>query len=303
MAFVVSLEGFIPPPRYDAIPWTNARIEEATVEAGPYSALATVALSPVDTNPANPAIRNFTVTSAVATGWYRVVWLDASLNESVSASVFSDQSTYQAGGVQFSALVSRLRAMGALSEAEAKARINQAHKRMVVEGEAVKARVAIGETIAGQNVYSLDRDVAQLLSLRVDGRGYDRKSSDEIDDLGSSDAYVLGYPGRFFAPEFSASGEGELLIYPTPTQAGLAITGRAIMLPPDLVNDTDYPSLPADFHEDLVDGAMATVLLRDDERLADAAALEDRFRQRIRDLRGRMTRRVGSGPARIRVTR
>lgn len=303
MSYVVSLEGFVPPPRYDAVAWASGRIEESTNGPdGPWTTLDTQALSPVDADPASPQSRNFTTTSADPVGWYRIVWLDGSGNESASGPTYSDQSSYQASGVNFATLVSRLMGMSAVSPTEAQARINQAHKRMVVEGEALKVRLDLGETVVGQNVYQLDPDVAQLLVLRVDGHTYDRMSADEIDALGSYDAYAVGYPARFYAPEFSQSGEGQLLIYPTPVEAGKAITGRAVMLPPDLVNDSDYPSLPADFHEDLVDGAMATVLLRDDERLSDAFALEDRFRQRIRELRGRMNRRVGSGPARIRLS-
>lgn len=303
MSYVVSLEGFVPPPRFDTVAWASGRVEESTVGPnGPWTTIDTVALSPVDADPTSPAARDFTVTVANPVGWYRVVWIDGSGNVAESGATYSDQSSYQASGVRFADLVARLRAQSAMTEDEAKARINQAHKKMVVDGEAIKARVEIADTIASENAYPLDPDVAQLLSLRVNGRGYDRKSADEIDDLGSYDAYAVGYPVRYFAPEFSASGEGQVLIYPTPTQAGLAITGRAIMFPPDLVNDSDYPSLPADFHEDLVDGALATTLMRDDERLSDALTLEERFKQRTRELRGRMTRRVGSGPARIRVS-
>lgn len=303
MSFIVSLEGFVPPPRYDSLPWTHARIEESTTSStGPWSTVGTPTLSPLDSDPANPQARNFTVTVATATGWYRVVWLDAANNESDSSAVYSDQSSYQSSGVNFGTLVARLRGISAMTPDEAKARINQAHKRMVADAESLRARITVGTTEVGVNVYPLDNDIVQLLNLRVDGRRLDRKSVDEIDDLGASDAYVLGSPGRFFAPEFSGIGGGEVSIYPTPTVAGLAITGRAALLPPDLVNDADYPSLPADFHEDLVDGALATVLLRDDERLTDAFALEQRFAARIKELRGRTKRRVGSGPAQIKLT-
>lgn len=305
MSYIVSLEGFIPPPRFDTIAWTSGRIEEGPAADGPWSALLTTPLSPVDADPTNPASRNFTVATAEPTGWYRVVWIDSSANESESAPTFSDQTTYQAGGVNFAALYSRLLAMnGGMTPVEAKARINQAHKRMVAESEFIKARVTIAESVTGQATYELDPDIVQLLSLRVDGRGYDRKAIDELDDLSSSDAWPVGRGSvRFFAPDFSIAGLAEVSVYPVPTSDGLAITGRAIMLPPDLVNDTDYPSLPADYHEDLVDGAQATVLRRDDERLPDADALEQRFVERIRQLRGRQLRRVGSGNARLQIVR
>jgi hypothetical protein len=75
------------------------------------------------------------------------------------------------------------------------------------------------------------------------------------------------------------------------------------VLPPDLVADADVPSLPPDFHEDLVDAALATVFLRDEERLAEAQALEARFQGRIDELRRRLGDRVGSGPVQIRLVR
>jgi hypothetical protein len=304
VSFVVSLEGFVPPPRYDALPWTHARIEQSTTSAtGPWTSVATPVLSPVDADPTNPQARNFTVTVVVPTAWYRVVWLDAANDESDSSAIYSDQTSYQSSGVNFGTLVSRLRGMTAVDPDEAKARINQAHKRMCAEAEALKARITVGVTIVGEDTYELDPDIVQLLSLRVDGHAYERKSMDELDDLGANDAWAYGYPQRYFAPEFSAIGGGEVAIWPVPTSAGLTITGRAAMLPPDLVNDADYPSLPADFHEDLVDGAMATVLRRDDERFAEADAIEARFLQRCRDLRGRLNKRVGSGPVRIAVVR
>jgi hypothetical protein len=75
------------------------------------------------------------------------------------------------------------------------------------------------------------------------------------------------------------------------------------VLPPDLVGDNDLPSLPPDFHEDLVDAALATAFLRDEERLGEAQALEARFQGRIAELRRRLGDRIGSGPMQIRIVR
>lgn len=78
MTVVVSLEDYRPAPRYDAEAWTQARIEEAALPTGPWVALETVALSPVDLDPANPAYRNFTTQLGTAEAqWYRIVFLDA----------------------------------------------------------------------------------------------------------------------------------------------------------------------------------------------------------------------------------
>jgi hypothetical protein len=78
VATVVSLSDYRPSPRYDSLPWTQARIEEAPAATGPWSLLETQDLTPVDADPANPAYRDFT--TQLGTGdelWYRIVFLDA----------------------------------------------------------------------------------------------------------------------------------------------------------------------------------------------------------------------------------
>lgn len=80
MPVVVTLEDFRPAPRYDSLPWTNAQIQEAAASDGPWVTLETVALSPLDADPANPAYRNFTTDLGTAEEqWYRIVFTDASL--------------------------------------------------------------------------------------------------------------------------------------------------------------------------------------------------------------------------------
>src|SRR6476646_10994576 len=78
MPYVVTLTDYRPSPRYDALPWTQARIEEGLTATGTFAALETINLSPVDADPSNPAWRNFTTQLGTAPDlWYRVVFLDA----------------------------------------------------------------------------------------------------------------------------------------------------------------------------------------------------------------------------------
>ena len=78
MTVVVTLEDYRPSPRYDGEPWTDARIEEAAASTGPWATLETQALTPVDSDPENPAYRNFTTDlGTAAEQWYRIVFLDA----------------------------------------------------------------------------------------------------------------------------------------------------------------------------------------------------------------------------------
>lgn len=73
-----SFFGQLPPVRYDGLPFTTALIRESATESGSYSTIETVALFPLDSNPADPEPRNLTTDSAtLADGWYIIRWVDA----------------------------------------------------------------------------------------------------------------------------------------------------------------------------------------------------------------------------------
>jgi hypothetical protein len=79
MAEVISFEGYRPPPRYDSIPWTEARLYEAATSTGVGTLLETFTLSPVDADPSDPAYRDFTTELGTAPElWYWIVFADAS---------------------------------------------------------------------------------------------------------------------------------------------------------------------------------------------------------------------------------
>ena len=80
---VVSFEGFTPPPRYDNLPYTSVRIEEASASTGPWTLIDTFPLSPLDPDPAEPLERDFTTENATLdSGWYRLQFLDANADPS-----------------------------------------------------------------------------------------------------------------------------------------------------------------------------------------------------------------------------
>lgn len=79
MGYVITLEGIIPLPRYDSLPWTQATLQEAPTSDGPWTPLDTFVLTPVDADPSNPAPRGFTTENAtLESGWYRVIFNDQS---------------------------------------------------------------------------------------------------------------------------------------------------------------------------------------------------------------------------------
>lgn len=84
---VVTLTDYEPNERFDANPWTQARVEGATAAEGPFTAIETIDLDPVDSDPTNPATRNFTTTQATTESWFRVVFIDADGNEDATEPV------------------------------------------------------------------------------------------------------------------------------------------------------------------------------------------------------------------------
>lgn len=80
MSQVITFEDYTPTPRYDELPWTEARIEEGTTSTGPWTQIDVYTLDPVDTDPANPASRDFTTELASDTLglWYRIIFADQS---------------------------------------------------------------------------------------------------------------------------------------------------------------------------------------------------------------------------------
>jgi hypothetical protein len=76
MAYVVSLAGFRPPPRFDGAPWEAVRVEEAAAAAGPWTQIDELAIVPLDPDPASPIARNVTTDNAtLPDGWYRLVFV------------------------------------------------------------------------------------------------------------------------------------------------------------------------------------------------------------------------------------
>src|SRR6266404_3405049 len=78
MSQVVSFVGYVPAARYDATPWTNVKVEESVSNVGPWTLIDTIALIPVDADPAHPIVRNVTtVHGSDGTGfWYRLTFVD-----------------------------------------------------------------------------------------------------------------------------------------------------------------------------------------------------------------------------------
>lgn len=84
---VVTFTDYTPVARYDDLPWTQARIEGSDSQDGPWSTIETIALDPVDSDPSEPATRDFTTEEATDETWFRIVFVDADGDESVTEAI------------------------------------------------------------------------------------------------------------------------------------------------------------------------------------------------------------------------
>jgi hypothetical protein len=84
MTQVVTLENFRPPRRYDSIPWAQAIIQEAATVDGTFATIDTQALSPLDADPSEPALRSFTTNDGTDVAlWYQILFEDGGGNVSL----------------------------------------------------------------------------------------------------------------------------------------------------------------------------------------------------------------------------
>lgn len=187
--------------------------------------------------------------------------------------------------MQFSELVAAVRDQGGFDSsstgstaAEIKSWINEAYKRMVVRARWRKAQVQLAVTVAGQDTYAVPDTVEDIIEgLEIDGEPVAWESA------------------------YADDGTAEIVLGTVPETAGVSITALAALSPPPLVADADVPIVPGDFHDAIVDGAIATGLRRVEERIAEADSYEGRYLSEIEGLRRRGNMRLNTGPVTLQV--
>jgi hypothetical protein len=87
---VITLVDYKPVPRYDCKSWSNARVEGAGDEAGPWTLIESFGLlSERDIDPSDPMARNFTVEIDDETvDWVRVVFADTDGKHDATGAVY-----------------------------------------------------------------------------------------------------------------------------------------------------------------------------------------------------------------------
>lgn len=291
----------MPGARFDGNAWLQGRIEEAVVESGPWTALETVALDPIDVDPADPQARNFTTGLATsATGWFRVVFIDAAAHEQESGAVYVAVAGYSARGETVSELLEQVVEEGGfdISNEAALRAFNQQHRKMVVRSRCLRREMLLGDTVADQQAYSLDPDIVEVLGLTLDGVPWKRTGGRSWAALRAGTSVLRGV-GGVYAEWPDASGNEQLVLYPVPAVPA-EMRVLVALRPQDLLT-TDHPQVPSEYHEALVDATVGVLLGRVDERLGDAAAWRASFDMAIEELRRESKSRFRSGPGQIQV--
>jgi len=169
--------------------------------------------------------------------------------------------------------------------------------------------LSVGPTVDGQATYALPGEVVEILMVEVDGNVYGHLRHQDPSE-GAKGWVWLGGTGGIAGRQDSSGGEQQLWLYPTPRtgsalEPGRTISVYAVCRPPDLVEGQDATLVvPGEYMDALVSGAIATGLLRTEDRPDLAANHEQLFTAACQELAQQSNRRFrGVGPAQIRITK
>jgi hypothetical protein len=178
--------------------------------------------------------------------------------------------------------------------------LNVRHKSMCARSRCF-VETTSQAAVAGQSDYFAHPDAIEIMAVVVDGVPYGRAGWNDLLP-GRSAFLTLSGDGGVAAPQEGTLGERKVRVFPTPAAAG-TLEIHAAMLPPDLDVASDFSlKVDPDMSDALVSGALATALLRVENRPDLAAPHEAIFSSACEELRRRVQRRYRmAGPARIRV--
>jgi hypothetical protein len=190
-----------------------------------------------------------------------------------------------------SAIVAKIQGEG-ISPTDALDVLNEVYVEANAEARWRRASTALTTTVAGQANYPLPIAVVDVIAIRIGTVEYVSASQDQIWGLQSGRLTLEG-DGGVFAPDFESGDQVE--IYPAPTTTGASIMAIRVIDPDALTTSPDTtPIFPASLHgRILVDGSIAVIRARTDERIASAAFFQDRRDRGVEQLKLTAVRRVG----------
>lgn len=195
----------------------------------------------------------------------------------------------------------------ATSQAVALSWLEARYQEMCAESGYTQAIRELGPTVVDQDEYALPESVTRVVGLRVGtSRPWTPVKLDDLWALSAGTARLeggmIGAFAETWSEETADAGTEKVKLYPAPTEAALDVLAICVVSPPALsLSANTAPRVPTDFHEYIVDGAIAMGLRRDDSREDEAAPYEARFKDATGRLGMRRRKRVGRGPIQGRV--
>lgn len=181
--------------------------------------------------------------------------------------------------------------------------LSRRQRLMCSRSRCFRKSLELGPTVAGQQEYAVPSEALEIREVKVNGIRWGPGRHEDIADGNQSWLWLERITGSGIAMrEDSAGGATMLAVFPIP-EGGLALTAYAVCEPPDLLESDDSTLvIPATMEDALVNGAIATGLLRLEARPDIATPFEQMFNAACEELARETARRFrGSGPARIRV--
>lgn len=195
----------------------------------------------------------------------------------------------------------------ATSQAVALSWLEARYQEMCAESGYTQAIRELGPTVVDQDEYALPDSVTRVVGLRVGtSRPWTPVKLEDLWALSAGTARMeggmIGAFAQTWSEETADAGTEKVKLYPAPTEAALDVLAICVVSPPALsLSANTAPRVPTDFHEYIVDGAIAMGLRRDDSREDEAAPYEARFKDATGRLGMRRRKRVGRGPIQGRV--
>jgi hypothetical protein len=135
-------------------------------------------------------------------------------------------------------LVSSTEASFDVTTTQALTWLNRSWRTMLGRARAYRKTVSFGNTVANDATYDAPAGIVELYSLEVAAVPYGRARREDVywNTQGRLAWTYQGETGLFY-PDATTGAVSSITLVPTPTTAGLAMTGLAATYPPDLTND------------------------------------------------------------------
>ena len=182
-------------------------------------------------------------------------------------------------------------AVGDATEAQAQRWVLQGARLLNAESKFFTVTTALTTTVADTAAYTATAGVVDIDAVLVDGQPYENVSRSQYEGVIAGHVYASG--ARWYTTNFTSAGVLQIVLYPTPSESGLAITVREVKQIVAPTWASDDPVFPEDFDYALENAGIAIGKARLDEELVDADWFRGQFEGDILRLKRRRSGRSG----------